>query len=302
MTAAKINQGKITGDVNATGCNIGVYYDTNGLVDKAIIHGANYFGVLVNGDIKNPSVDISNSTIHDIGETPLNGTQHGVAIYYRGFGSGSTSGKIWNNTLSNYQKGGIVTNGANTSVDIKGNTVTGQGPVNYIAQNGIQAGYGASAQVRNNTVIGNSYSGANLAASGGIIAVGGAGYGNCPNGNPCPYTIKTIIDSNTVDGNDVGIWLSNLDENFNAPTTQTNIKVVNNTISNNGLNNTTGNSATQGYQAGVADQGDNDKIINNTISGNGYNPANASASIFVTDIDASTTFTNRPKVHANTLN
>src|SRR5258708_34022088 len=141
MTAAKINPGKITGDVNATGCNIGVYYDTNGLVDKAIIHGANYFGVLVNGDIKNPSVDIFNSTIHDIGETPLNGTQHGLAIYYRGFGSGGPSGKIWNNTLSNYQKGGIVTNGSNTSVDIKGNTVTGQGPVNYIAQNGIQAGY-----------------------------------------------------------------------------------------------------------------------------------------------------------------
>src|SRR4051812_17520712 len=49
MTAAKINPaGTVSGDVDATGCNIGVYYSSGkGSVKQANIHGANYFGVLV---------------------------------------------------------------------------------------------------------------------------------------------------------------------------------------------------------------------------------------------------------------
>jgi hypothetical protein len=298
MTAAQIDpHGTVSGEVNATGCNIGVYYDTgSGDVSGANIHGANYFGVVVNGDSGSPSVDVMNSTINQIGESPLNGDQHGVAIYYREFGTGRASGKIWDNTLTNYQKGGIVANGTGTSVDVKGNTVTGQGPVNYIAQNGIQIGYGASAQVKDNTVTGNSYTGAGQTASGGIIVVGGPGYGTCVGSNLCAYTTDTIIDKNTATGNDIGIWISDLDTSFNPPSSQTNIKVDNNTISNSGLNNTTGN-GTQGYQAGIADQGNNDKLINNKISGAGYDPASSSAAIFTTWID--TSVTNRPKVHAD---
>jgi hypothetical protein len=44
-------------------------------------------------------------------------------------------------------------------------TVTGEGAVDYIAQNGIQIGYGAHATVTGNTVTGNAYSGSNLASS-----------------------------------------------------------------------------------------------------------------------------------------
>lgn len=53
------------------------------------------------------------------------------------------------------------------------------------------------------------------------------------------------------------------------------------------------------YQAGISDVGNNDKMITNKISGPGYvgcssvyNPTGAA-------IDADTSFTNRPKVHAN---
>ena len=56
---------------------------------------------------------------------------------------------------------------------ISNNTVTGEGPVDYIAQNGIQLGYGAKATVTGNTVTGNAYTGANGASSGGILVVGG---------------------------------------------------------------------------------------------------------------------------------
>jgi len=298
MTAALINpSGVVSGDIDATGCNIGVYYDNGtGSVNGATIHGANYFGVVVNGDVNTVSVDVENSTIHDIGETPLNGTQHGVAIYYRGFGTGSASGKIWGNTIYNYQKGGIVANGAGTTANIQNNIVTGQGPVDYIAQNGIQVGYGASAQVMRNTVTGNSYTGTNNAASGGIIAVGGPCYGG-------DYTTNTKVTGNTVIGNDVGIWLSNLQADcVSAPTSQTNIKVVNNVISNSGKNNVSGTGYPNGYQAGIADQGDNDKLIHNNISGAGYNPANQTATFFCTWIDASASFTNNAKVHANVTN
>ncbi len=302
MTAAMIDPpGTVSGDVDATGCNIGVYYDAgSGQVSNATIHGANYFGVLVNGDNAVVAVDVLNSNIHDIGESPLNGDQHGIAIYYRGFGFGSATGKIAGNTLWNYQKGGIVVNGAGSTANVAKNIVTGQGAVDYIAQNGIQIGYGASAQVMRNTVTGNAYSGTNCASSGGIIAVGGPLYGG-------DYTTGTQIVGNTVVNNDVGIYLSNWDLS-GAPAVATNIKAVNNTITNDALTNISGNESScgdptsgGGYQAGVSDVGNNDKIIANTISGDGYAASGmvGAYTVYAIPVDASTTFTNRPKVHAN---
>lgn len=283
MTAAVINPKSVTGVVNATGCNIGVYINTGKVsVNGAEIFGANYFGVVNDG----ANVSVKNSNIHDIGESPLNGTQHGVGIYFV-FGSSAT-GSITGNTVWNYQKGGIVVNGEGTSADIKNNTVTGQGAVNYIAQNGIQVGYGANAMVQGNTVTGNSYTGSST-ASGGIIVVGGPCYG-------AAYTEGTQVVGNVVKNNDIGVWLSNIDADcVTPPGTATNIKVVNNVISSDGLQNGIP------YQAGIADQGNNDKLIHNTISGAGYDP-NANPGAFTVPIDADPSFTNHPKVHANVIN
>jgi hypothetical protein len=125
MTAAQIG-GDVNGKLDAGGCNIGVYYDntTSGNVTGATISGANYFGVVVNGDVGTVKVNVTGSAIHDIGETPLNGTQHGNAIYYRAFGGGTASGTISGNTITHYQKNGITTNGS-VSATITNNTVTG---------------------------------------------------------------------------------------------------------------------------------------------------------------------------------
>jgi hypothetical protein len=265
MTAAQIG-GNVTGTLDASGCNIGVYYDNThpGNVTGANIYGANYFGVVVNGDVGTVASNVKNSSIHDIGETPLNGTQHGNAIYYRAFG-GSASGTVSGNTLTNYQKGGITANGK-VSATITNNTVTGQGPVSYIAQNGIQMGYGAKGSVTGNTVTGNAYSGANLASSGGILVVGGACYGY-------PATMGLTISNNTLTGNDVGVWLFNAASDCaSAPATKTNNIVKFNTITNAAITNTTGYSASCGYQAGVSDVGTKDQIVNNKISGFGYKP------------------------------
>lgn len=161
MTAELINPGVVANTVvNATGCNIGVYFSVGGSVSGADIFGANYFGVVVNGDAGLVNVDIKDSRIHDIGETPFNGSQHGIAIYYRAFGvSAAAFGDVADNVVYNYQKGGITVNGAGAMVNTLGNLVTGLGPVQFIAQNGIQYGFGSHGTVRGNDISGNFYTG-----------------------------------------------------------------------------------------------------------------------------------------------
>jgi hypothetical protein len=118
--------------------------------------------------------------------------------------------------------------------------------------------------VTGNKVTGNAYTGANLASSGGILVVGGACYS-------LPATVGLDISKNTLTGNDVGIWLFNANADCTtAPTTNTNNTVKNNTISNGAVTNTTGDTATCGYQAGIADLGHKDVFVNNSISGLGY--------------------------------
>jgi hypothetical protein len=210
---------------------------------------------------------------------------------YRGFFEASAvTGQISGNQIAGYQKGGIVTNGPGVQVTVTDNTVTGDGHVTFIAQNGIQVGYGAAASVMRNNVSGNSYIGfpGDGSASDGVLVVGGPGYGKCPDGNDCAYTTNTKVNDNVLTNNDVGVFLSNIDASLNPPPSATNIKAVNNTMSDDQCFNTS-------YQAGVSDQGNNDKMITNLISGPGYigcftvfNPSGAG-------IDASTSFTNRPK-------
>jgi hypothetical protein len=294
MTAAMINPaGTVSGTVDATGCNIGIYYSAgaDAKIDYATIRNANYFGVVVNGDDGAAAVDITNSTIYNIGEqSGFNGTQHGVAIYYRSLGvadTGGATGKVSGNQIDHYQKGGIVVNGPGANVLVQNNKVNGLGPISFIAQNGIQFGFGSSGTAMKNTVTGNSYTGSNFASSGGIIVVGGDCYGG-------DLTTGIQVTQNSLTNNDIGVWFSNIaGDCVSAPSDPTNNKAVNNTITDDAVTNTTGSGATP-YQAGVADQGNNDKIINNKISGNGY-----TTPPYTFTIDADASFTNRPKVHAN---
>jgi len=157
LTAAQIG-GTVSGSLDATGCDIGVYFATPGSVTAgAQIFGARYFGVVNDG----ASVTVEGASVHDIGNTPFDGTQHGVAIYFTNGGTGTIDG----NMVSAYQKGGIVvtgtnpTSGAATTATITNNTVTGLGPVAFIAGNGIQVSRGAVAEVRGNAISDNFYTG-----------------------------------------------------------------------------------------------------------------------------------------------
>src|SRR5207245_2224367 len=113
-----------------------------------------------------------NTSIHDIGETPLNGAQHGVGVLYTtvrqdGASTGAAAtGTLSGSTITNYQKNGVVVSGPGAAVRVQSNTVTGQGKVNYIAQNGIQISFGASGTVTGNTVSNNWYTGPTYTACG----------------------------------------------------------------------------------------------------------------------------------------
>ena len=170
----------VTGVVDAAGCNIGVYYGPGhtGSVTGADVSHANYFGVLVNG----AAVSLTGTGVHDIGETPLNGSQHGNAIVYLN----GASGTISDNTVIRYQKNGITVSGVDaagaipsdptTSASVQNNVVRGEGPVTYIAQNGIQISFGASAKVVGNDVSLNNYTPAKVTACGLLIyKAGGVG-------------------------------------------------------------------------------------------------------------------------------
>ncbi len=287
LTAALINPGTVSGTVDATGCNIGVYYGpgSTGRVSKAEIYGANYFGVVNDGGV----VDVMNSWVHDIGEVPFNGTQHGVGIYFA-YDSGAT-GHITGNTVSRYQKGGIVVNGGNDSATINNNVVTGLGQVNFIAGNGIQLAFGATGAIFNNTVSDNAYTGTNDASSAGILVFGGCGD---------PQDTGVDIHNNTLSQNDMGIYLANYDAGCSSPSlTPTNDVVHNNALSNDAISNISGNGYPQGYQAGIVDIGNGDSIHNNTISGIGYAPPQTTSSIVIVPID--TSFTTNVKLHNNVI-
>ena len=277
LTAAQIG-GAVSGALDASGCDIGAYFDAAnpGSVSGANIYEAGSYGVLVNGDNGPVAVNVTSSSVHDVGV---------LGIYYRAYLGGAAAGQISGNLISRYGLEGIVTNGPGTSVQIQGNTVTGTNGRTWNV--GIQVGFGASASVTGNIVSDNLGS-----VSGGITVVGGPGYGTCTGGIPCPYTLGTQIANNTLTNNDIGVWLSNCADSYCGTTSQTatNIKVVNNMITDSYVWNGY-------YQAGVSDVGNNDKIIANAISGAGY--VTSTTCVYCYTIDASPPYSVGAKVHAN---
>lgn len=274
LTAALVNPGTVDSqDVDATGCNLGIYYSPGetGSVSNSTIHGANIAGIVNNG----AKVPIFSNSVFQTGEVPFNGSQHGWGILVLGTDN-PVSGDIKFNTIWAYQKGGIVVKAAN-GLDVLNNTVIGLGPVLFIAQNGIQVSYGKNSLVSGNHIFGNSYSGANFASSGGILLFGGCGIGD-------PQTYTTVT-GNDLAGNDVGIYTYNVEDDcVTSVSTPTRNTIQSNNIRNNSIFNTTGG-GDGAYQAGVSAVGTKDKIVNNSICGIGYTPQDVEPP-YIFDVDA----------------
>lgn len=237
--------------------------------------GSSVFGVLV---IANPAglVTMLKDTVQNTApvDTNLYGCQFGVGVQigrkywptadfsnyivedFAGLASISQS------SVTGYDKNGITIDGPGSVGTVSGSTVTGAGPVTYIAQNGIQLSRGAKGKLSSNTVGGNQYTGTGGASSGGLLVFGGCGD---------ELVTGATLSGNTLTNNDVGIYSLNYDPTCSVPvTTATTITMSGNKVSNSADTNVSGFGASQGYQAGILDVGHANKILNNTISGAGY--------------------------------
>jgi parallel beta-helix repeat protein len=164
--------------------------------------GSLQYGILVRDAA---TATIQNNHITAIRDNPMSGCQNGNAIQV-GREALATIGHatIRRNTIDDYQKTGIVVDGrltgpvstaAITENTIKGD-VNGACFPNYrcgslAAQNGIQVSRKAMATVTGNTITENRYNPA-VAASGGILLYNAG---------------ETTVKSNTMDRNDVGVWV-----------------------------------------------------------------------------------------------
>jgi len=146
--------GTVSGNIDATGCQIGVYTDGGATaITNADIHGALEYGVRASGS--GTAVTIAASHIHNIGDVPFNGVQRGVGVR----AENGASMSIDNSTIDLFQKNGTVFTGSGTTATITNSTVSGNGSISYIAQNGIQYSSGASGVARGNLVQNIDYTG-----------------------------------------------------------------------------------------------------------------------------------------------
>ena len=170
LTAAHINPAAVTGLVDATGCDIAVYYNDGAAhtVNAATIQNAFYYGILV----RNPNTDVTvtDSEVKWIGDG-INGTflptgaQHGNGIRFR---DGST-GAVDNSYIHHYQKGGVVVSNPGTSATVTDSHIQGLGPVDFIAQNGVQYSDHSAGLVRNNLIEDHEYTGPQNTFSTGLL-------------------------------------------------------------------------------------------------------------------------------------
>lgn len=89
----------------------------------------------------------------------LGGCQSGTGILIESGNGGSSRVEIKNCVIHDFQKNGITANEIGTDVRVHGNVVTGLGPTNGAAQNGIQIGFGAKGEVSQNMVTNTVWSG-----------------------------------------------------------------------------------------------------------------------------------------------
>ena len=165
-------------------------------------------GVFVEGG---GSATIQNNTITNIQDSVFNGGQEGTAIRVgRSAASGTpTTGTavISSNIISTYQKDGIDVTNVGSSATITSNIVTGVGPTNVVAQNGIEVSDGATGTVTSNIVTGNVYTGtANFFAAGILLYQPGSGVKVTNNAmdNNGKFTSYALT-------NDVGIFVLDAD-------------------------------------------------------------------------------------------
>jgi parallel beta-helix repeat protein len=138
------------------------------------------------------SANILGNHITQIRDDPFSGCQNGVAILVGRLSEATTgSARILGNVFDNYQKNGPTVSNTGSHAEIAHNRILGIGPTAVIAQNGIQASGGATAEIRHNFVSGHIYTPQTFASTGILLFQPGG----------------VLTDHNTLSANDVGVYM-----------------------------------------------------------------------------------------------
>jgi hypothetical protein len=147
-------------------------HDTNAVIQNLTIDGAgqgNANNRMLGVDFHNAGGTIDHTTITRVRNNPFDGVQAGVAVYALTDDATSRTLNVDHSILSDYQKNGTVFHGTGLTVNFTNNTVTGHGPTNITAQNGVQISGGATGIVSGNTISGHSYTPFTTVATGVIV-------------------------------------------------------------------------------------------------------------------------------------
>lgn len=292
---------KVTGEIDASGCDIGVYIPdgVKNVTVSAEVHDANQYGVFNNGNARVAGGEIYNIGHHSGGVFQPNGSQTGVGVYFF-----DATGSVIGNDIHDYQKGGIVINGLSMA-NVSDNGVTGALPVTYIAQNGIQFGYGAKGHAMRNVVSGNWYLGANWTSTGILVFETGnvSVQDNAVQGSQTGISIEAWcwiepsadnnrIVNNSVQGAQYAVTVAaySLGGYSTCDASADNNKVTNNLLDSTPSPGDIGIFLGTGQYYGGTDTptADNNKLIHNQISGftdNTYQSGDSSSKVHANVID-----------------
>ena len=128
------------------------------------------FGIQVSGG---GSATIRDNLIEKIRGEELSGAQTGIGVVIGGSDGAIGSAKVFDNIIRDYQKGGVIVANEGSHATIRDNRITGSGPTDLVAQNGIQVSDGASAVIAGNSIRGHAYTGEGAEAAGIITSDSG---------------------------------------------------------------------------------------------------------------------------------
>jgi len=115
----------------------------------------------------NAAARVGRVEVTNVSEDPLNGVQHGLGIFAYGDDGSDRSVVVDGCSVHDYQKGGVIGEGAGLDLCVFDSTITGIGQTDEIGQNGIQVSNVSQAAIAGNTVRDNYYTPSSQSA--GII-------------------------------------------------------------------------------------------------------------------------------------
>jgi len=187
--------------------------------------------------------------------TALNACQSGTGVFVESGGGQTSDVEIANCSIHDFQKNGITANETGTTAKIHDNVVTGVGPTNGAAQNGIQIGFSAAGEIRENTVTNNVWSPCAAVASCLTVATN---------------ILVTGSDNVRVSGNTVGISQVGIFVDGNNAEVRNNRAFAASVFENIRLqgngNHADDNSVVNGGDADIYLQGNNNFVDRNSIS------------------------------------